>query len=88
MSDNGAKTEHVGAERADRVQVCVASGPGWSLFWPRAAWEGLSSAKRRKVIKDARRRYAPDPADEYPVDPFDELVEQGPPDWREWGNDD
>lgn len=81
MIDSGAKTEHNGVERSGLV--CVARGPGWSLFWPRAEWQGLKSAARRKVIRQARRRYAV-ATEEDQLDPYDELVDQEPPAWRDW----
>lgn len=87
VTGNGAQTEQIAAEQPRGAGlVCVASGPGWSLFWPRAEWEGLKPAARRRVIRNARRRYAVEPVEDDQLDPFDELVEQGPPAWREWGD--
>ena len=64
--------------------VCVAAGMGWSLFWPRAEWEALKPAARRKVIRNARRRYAAELVEDDQGDPYAELVDQGPPLWRDW----
>lgn len=30
--------------------ICVARGPGWSVFWPVDAWQALPEEERRAYI--------------------------------------
>lgn len=32
------------------VLICVATGPGWSLHWPAAAWQRLTDQEKTAVI--------------------------------------
>ncbi len=38
--------------------VLVASGDGWSYWWPAAEWAALDQAERRRVKRRARKMYS------------------------------